>query len=391
MGGVRGQQTAPKEASSPLVANEPTAPKVLTSVPGPATQQHLKELNAIQESGAVSLFVDYESSLGNYMVDADGNTMLDVFTQISSLPLGYNHPDLLNILSDPSNVVAPKGLSHICTMACGSCSNENAYKAMYIRYRTRERGGKTDFTQEELDSCMINQAPGCPSYSLLSFQGAFHGRTMGCLATTHSKPIHKIDIPSLDWPIARFPIYKYPLEEHVRENQEEDRRCLEQVEDLIHKYNNMGNPVAGIVVEPIQSEGGDNHASSEFFQELQQIGKRTGAALLIDEVQTGGGPTGKMWCHEHFDLPEAPDVVTFSKKMLTGGYYIKEEFRRVRDMYENASVGFEKCPAMRAIIILGVHTGGCGEKTVRLRPALIFQPIHAHIFLDKLETVLAGL
>lgn len=54
---------------------------------------------------------------------------------------------------------------------------------------------------------------------------------------------------------------------------------------------------------------------------------QTGAALLIDEVQTGGGPTGKMWCHEYFDLPEAPDVVTFSKKMLTGGYYCKEEFR----------------------------------------------------------------
>ena len=67
--------------------------------------------------------------------------------------------------------VAPKGLNHLCTMACGSCSNENAYKAIYIRYRTKERGGSTDFTQEELDSCMINQAPGCPSYSLLSFQG----------------------------------------------------------------------------------------------------------------------------------------------------------------------------------------------------------------------------
>lgn len=67
--------------------------------------------------------------------------------------------------------VAPKGLKHLCTMACGSCSNENAYKTIYIWYRTKERGGRTEFTQEELDSCMINQAPGCPSYSLLSFQG----------------------------------------------------------------------------------------------------------------------------------------------------------------------------------------------------------------------------
>ncbi|KAG0710105.1 4-aminobutyrate aminotransferase, mitochondrial [Chionoecetes opilio] len=87
----------------------------------------------------------------------------------------------------------------------------------------------------------------------------------GCLATTHSKPIHKMDIPSQDWPIARFPLYKYPLEEHIRENQEEDRRCLEQVEELIHKYNSLGKPVAGIVVEPIQSEGGDNQASPQFF------------------------------------------------------------------------------------------------------------------------------
>ncbi|KAK3893030.1 hypothetical protein Pcinc_003125, partial [Petrolisthes cinctipes] len=156
---------------------------------------------------------------------------------------------------------------------------------------------------------------------------AFHGRTMGCLATTHSKAIHKIDIPSLDWPIADFPKYKYPLEEHVTENEHEDNRCLEQVEDVIERYNKVGKTVAGIVVEPIQSEGGDNHASPQFFQRLQQIAKRTGTALLIDEVQTGGGPTGKMWCHEHFNLPEAPDIVTFSKKMLTGGFYSKKEFR----------------------------------------------------------------
>lgn len=80
-------------------------------------------------------------------------------------------------------------------------------------------------------------------------------------------------------------------------------------------------PVAGIVVEPIQSEGGDNEASPFFFQQLQKIAKKNGAGLLLDEVQTGGGPTGKMWCHEHFNLECPPDIVTFSKKMLTGGFY----------------------------------------------------------------------
>lgn len=168
---------------------------------------------------------------------------------------------------------------------------------------------------------MINQAPGAPQLSILSFLGAFHGRTLGTLSTTHSKYIHKIDIPSFDWPIAPFPQYKYPLEENVRENKAEDEKCLAVVEDLIVQYKKKGNPVAGIIAEPIQSEGGDNEASPEFFQQLQRIGKKHGAALLIDEVQTGGGPTGKLWCHEHFNLDTPPDVVTFSKKMQLGGYF----------------------------------------------------------------------
>lgn len=50
-------------------------------------------------------------------------------------------------------------------------------------------------------------------------------------------------------------------------------------------------------------------------------------AFIVDEVQTGCGPTGKMWCHEHFNLPEPPDMVTFSKKMFTGGYFYKRDYQ----------------------------------------------------------------
>lgn len=216
--------------------------------------------------------------------------------------------------------VAPTGLDHVTTMMCGSCSNENAFKNIFIWYQSQLRG-KAPFSEKEIASSMVNQAPGAPKLSILSFHGAFHGRTLGCLSTTHSKYIHKIDIPSFDWPIASFPKYRYPLEENVRENAQEDARCLAEVEGLIEAYAKKGIPVAGIIVEPIQSEGGDNEASPEFFQNLQKIAKRHGSALLIDEVQTGGGPTGKLWCHEHFNLDSPPDVVTFSKKMQLGGYY----------------------------------------------------------------------
>ena len=92
---------------------------------------------------------------------------------------------------------------------CGSCSNENAYKMMCFKYMDKVRGGRP-FTKEEEDSCMINQLPGSPKLSILSFHGGFHGRTGLSLCTTHSKPIHKLDVPLHDyWPATDFPRYKY--------------------------------------------------------------------------------------------------------------------------------------------------------------------------------------
>ena len=78
--------------------------------------------------------------------------------------------------------------------------------------------------------------------------------------------MHGVDIPQIKWPKAEFPRYKYPLEEHTRENRSEDDRCLASVEDHIHNQTKVGCPVAGILVEPIQAEGGDHHGSKHFFQ-----------------------------------------------------------------------------------------------------------------------------
>jgi len=466
---------------STLVPEEPSGPSVITQIPGPKSKEYLAELNNIQFSNTVIFFTDYDKSIGNYIVDVDGNTLLDVYSQISSMPLGYNHPALLEVLQDPNNVktfvnrpalglfpgkgwpqrlknslmaVAPEGHSEVTTMACGSCSNENAYKSVFMWYRNKQRGG-APITEEENSSCMMNQAPGSTPFTILSFKGGFHGRTMGTLSTTHSKAIHKLDIPAMDWPIASFPRYKYPLEDHIRENEEEDRRCLAEVEERFDEYNKAGKFVAGVIIEPIQAEGGDNHASPQFFQSLQQIIKKNGAALIMDEVQTGCGPSGKMWCHEHFNLPEPADFVTFSKKMLTGGFYSLPEFRpqqgyrifntwmgepskvmmlekvveiikrdnlldnvnasgkRLQDGLKDFSIRYPQhvsntrglgtfcafdssSPAKRDEIVSrlkveGVQSGGCGDQSVRLRPALVFEPHHADIFLERLEKVLKQL
>merc|ERR1719399_910271 len=98
-----------------------------------------------------------------------------------------------------------------------------------------------EFSEEELTSCMTNQGPGCANdLSIMSFSGGFHGRTLGALTCTHSKTIHKIDVPAFDWPTAPFPRLKYPLEENAEYNQAEEQRCLEAVRSIFQERNNQG-------------------------------------------------------------------------------------------------------------------------------------------------------
>lgn len=73
-------------------------------------------------------------------------------------------------------------------------------------------------------------------------------------------------MPLFDWPVTDFPRYKYPLEENVKENVAEDQRCLAKVEEHLEAQVKKGNPCAGLIVEPVQSEGGDHHGSPAWFQ-----------------------------------------------------------------------------------------------------------------------------
>lgn len=454
--------------------DEPQSPIVQTTVPGPKNKAAVAELSQVYDIQGLNLFADYERSIGNYIADLDGNMFLDVYAQIASIPVGYNNPTLRQAVSTPemaralinrpamgnfpsadwANILktgllkaAPKGLNQVFTALAGSDANEAAYKAAFMYHRQLERGGPhVEFSEEESMSAMVNQSPGSPPLSILSFKSAFHGRLFGTLSTTRSKPIHKLDIPAFDWPHAAFPALKYPLEEHVKENAEEEQRSLQEVERIIKEFH---NPVAAVVVEPIQSEGGDNHASPAFFQGLRAITKRNNVLFIVDEVQTGVGATGKFWAHEYWNLESPPDMVTFSKKAQTAGYYygnnalrpnkpyrqfntwmgdparailfraILEEIERNGLVENTASTGdylykqleslSKKHPQAiqnlrgkgrgtfiawdspnRDEILLkaktaGVNLGGCGSHAVRLRPMLVFQKHHADLLLERLE------
>jgi len=462
-------------AFKPYNSKEPVGPSVKTAIPGPKSLALLKELNAIQATQSVQFFVDYEASQGNYIVDADGNVLLDIFTQIASAPLGYNHPRIIQAVTNPANLshfvnrpalgnlppldwpkrlqsallsIAPKGLKNVQTMACGACAVEHAMKAVFMAYRRKQRGG-APLSAEEMESSVINQEPGCPPLSILSFSNSFHGRTAGALACSHAKWNHKLDFPTFDWPIAEFPQVKYPLEDNKEYNRKQENRSIQDVRSKIEEYNRKGKPVAGLIIEPIQGEGGDNQASAEFFRDLQQVCKENGIYFMADEVQSGGGATGQWWHCDSWNLPSPPDIVTFSKKTLTGGFYCTEELLQkeayrifntwmgdpskiilleemIKVINENdlltnvTNVGRYLVKEMtslqkryadqisdprghgiylavdgkdpghrdkivKGLQVRGIHAGGNGVKTLRMRPAMIFQTHHADIFLNALE------
>jgi len=163
----------------------------------------------------------------------------------------------------------------------------------------------------------------------MSFAGGFHGRTFAALSCTHSKAIHKIDVPAFEWPVAPFPQLKYPLDQNEENNKEEEIRCLAEIKNIFEKRAQENKPVAGMIIEPVLSEGGDLHASKNFFMELRNLCSLFGAAFIVDEVQTGIVASGTFWAHQQWDLPIGfePDFVIFSKRSLVGGYYYKDEFQ----------------------------------------------------------------
>lgn len=377
------------------------------------------QLDRYQDTRTMHFLANFSESSGNYVKDADGNVLLDVLCQISSIPVGYSNPALLKAAkSDEMAValmnrpalgimpdqnwadmikktfmkIAPLGMSQVWSAMCGSCANENALKSAMMHYRHKERNG-APFTAEELSSVMLNKAPGSAKLSVLSFTSSFHGRTFGSLSCTRSKAIHKLDIPAYDWPVAPFPALKYPLDAYATENRREEDRCLEQVQVLIEQWRQRGNPVAAVIVEPIQGEGGDNTASPRFFRELQQITKALGAALVVDEVQTGGGATGRMWAHEAWELPTPPDYVTFSKKLQAAGFFHLAESRpsegyrlfntwcvvRARAAWLCASAAMRRCVVRPANVVLHVcmlvawACGLCSSR--RLRGVLCFSAL----------------
>jgi 4-aminobutyrate aminotransferase len=239
--------------------------------------------------------------------DSDGNQFLDFTSNIGACPLGYGHHDVMHAitataqngahkiagqdfycrehaeLSERFMSILPEGFKAFFINS-GAEAVENAIK---IAYRKRMKEG-------------LPVLPG------LSCTGAFHGRTLGALSFTFSKPVQKAGFPEL--PVLRIKFCKDDADPEIE--------ALGKVLDQ--------NRAAFIISEVVQGEGGYNVASKKFIQNLRKQADAHGVPLILDEVQSGIGRTGKWWAFEHYEVK--PDIMSTAKALQVGAAAFRSDF-----------------------------------------------------------------
>ncbi len=255
---------------------------------------------------------------------ASGMEYLDFFTYFASSPFGNNHPKMLDdefigklgriavnkvsnsdiytvemaeLVEAMSRVVIPDYLPHLFFVSGGALAVENALKVAFDwKVRKNLEAGR-----EELGSKIIH------------FRHAFHGRTGYTLSLTNTADPRKYQyFPLFDWPRIDPPMLRFPVDEE--EALRNDTAALAAVEQA---FTDNEHDIAGVLIEPIQAEGGDHHFTDRFLQGLKEICDRNEAIFILDEVQTGMGITGVMWAHQAQNVQ--PDIIAFGKKTQVCG------------------------------------------------------------------------
>jgi L-lysine 6-transaminase len=120
--------------------------------------------------------------------------------------------------------------------------------------------------------------------------------------------------PKFDWPRVDNPKVRFPLDQHLEQVKAAEGEAVRQIEKALADHP---DDVAGLIIEPIQGEGGDNHFRGEFLRKLSELASEHEFLFIVDEVQTGVGLTGRMWAYQHFGF--TPDVLVFGKKTQVCG------------------------------------------------------------------------
>ena len=274
--------------------------------------------------------IDLNKSHGSWLVDnRDGKEYLDLFSMFASMPVGYNHPYLLEhqdrLIGPTLNKITNSDIYSI-EMAQFVDTVGTIAQPDYLPYSFFVEGGalgvenalKTAFDWKVRKN--IASGKGEKGSKVIHFKECFHGRSGYTMSLTDSPdPRKTLYFPQFDWPRVDNPKLEFPITDDVlhRVKIAEDK-VIQQIVSAVH---NNPDEIACLIIEPIQGEGGDNHFRQEFFQQLRALADEHEFLLIYDEVQTGVGVTGNMWAHQQFAESCRPDIISFGKKMQICGIF----------------------------------------------------------------------
>ncbi len=288
------------------------APDIKTPLPGPKAKAIIER---DKQFVSPSYTRDYPFVIargeGAVVEDVDGNRFLDCAAGIAVNSTGVSHPDVVKaICGQAGKFIHMSGTDFYYEPQVRLAEELASIAPIDGAVRTFFGNSGTEATEASIKLARYHTK----RQGIIAFLGSFHGRSMGSLSLTASKVIQRRGFGPLLPGVyhARYPDpyrFKGAVDECAAE-------CLSYIRDQLFAQLIAPDEVAAIVVEPIQGEGGYIVPPAAFLQGLRELATEHGIVLVVDEVQSGMGRTGKMFASEHFGL--RADVVNIAKGIASG-------------------------------------------------------------------------
>jgi 4-aminobutyrate aminotransferase len=291
-------------------------PKLICPLPGVKAQAAVAADNRlISPSYTRSYPLVAKRGRGIRVEDVDGNEFLDFAAGIAVNSTGHCHPEVVAAIQKQAAELLHISSTdfydeHITTLA----DRLSAIAPMPGPHRFFYGNSGAEAIECALKLARYHTG----RQQVISFFGAFHGRTMGALSLTGSKPQQKRRFSPLVPGVThiRYPYAYRGCTGGAQEEEAFSMGCARFIEEKLFKTILAPEEVAAIFIEPIQGEGGYVVAPDNFLHELRAICNRHGILLVVDEVQCGAGRTGKWWAIQHSGVE--PDIVCMAKGIASG-------------------------------------------------------------------------
>jgi 4-aminobutyrate aminotransferase len=291
-------------------------PKLITPLPGPKARVAVEaDDRLISPSYTRSYPLVAKRGRGIRVEDVDGNEFLDFAAGIAVTSTGHCHPEVVAaIQKQAGELIHISGTDFYNEPLTDLAERLSAVAPMPGPHRFFYGNSGAEAIECALKLARYHTG----RQQIISFFGAFHGRTMGALSLTGSKPQQKRRFSPLVPGVTHI---RYPYAYRGCSGGPQDQEafamgCARYIEEKLFKTILAPEEVAAIFIEPIQGEGGYVVAPDNFLRELRAICNRHGILLVVDEVQSGAGRTGKWWAIEHSGVE--PDMVCMAKGIASG-------------------------------------------------------------------------